>query len=241
VERRDPLLAGLRDVMADLQAQPPAGAATPTAFDRSSFIQLLRDKRYEEALDAMYRIREIAPDNPSVSRGIQILKDKLHAKYLSMMGDLDRVPTRTPRSAEVLAVLLPTRDEAALLRLADGIASLGDVFASSRLGRFNTARALAGLLERGVLTFEPPHPTPAPVRAGLPDPSAATAAAVAGSRAVPPGETDYEGLFREATEAYLRRDLPRACTLFERCRAMRPDDRRVQHNLDRLQLRMRAT
>ncbi len=68
----------------------------------------------------------------------------------------------------------------------------------------------------------PPHPSPGASAPGL-DPDAT-----------------FEDLVREATAAYLRRAYGQALELFERCARMRPDDRRVAHNLARLRQRLRS-
>lgn len=49
----------------------------------------------------------------------------------------------------------------------------------------------------------------------------------------------YEELFRAGTQAYLRHDFPRALEAFTTCARLRPNDKRVQHNIERLKSRMR--
>jgi hypothetical protein len=49
----------------------------------------------------------------------------------------------------------------------------------------------------------------------------------------------YEELFRAGTQAYLRHDFARALEAFTACAAMRPDDKRARHNIERLKTRMR--
>jgi hypothetical protein len=44
----------------------------------------------------------------------------------------------------------------------------------------------------------------------------------------------FTELYREAVAAYVRRDYEAALRLFERCLRLRPDDRHVRHNLERL-------
>ncbi len=84
------------------------------------------------------------------------------------------------------------------------------------------------LLEAFGLRTGPKIETPAP-------PSPPPAASAPG---LEPAAT-FEDLLREATAAYLRRAYGRALELFERCARMRPDDRRVVHNLARLRRRLR--
>lgn len=50
----------------------------------------------------------------------------------------------------------------------------------------------------------------------------------------------FDSLFAQATEAYLLRDYQRAVDLFTQCSLVRPEDRRVQHNLKALQRRLGA-
>jgi hypothetical protein len=59
-----------------------------------------------------------------------------------------------------------------------------------------------------------------------------------------PGKADEplsedESLARGATEAYLRRDYAEALRLFELCLVLRPGDRRILHNIERLRNRSR--
>ena len=224
LERRT--LTGLRQVVDEL-GSPEEGA--PRSFDRAQFVELLRAKKYEEALEVLYKMRHAAPDNASVSRGIQVLKDKLLNDYVARLGNLDLVVAPTRASAGPVS-----SEENDVLRLTDGIASLGDVLSASRLGRLATARALAALLGRGVLAVGT-----APAQAKPPAlPADATPQA---SQAAAPGGSRYDETFRLATEAYLRRDVDSALTLFAQCLEERPDDRRVQHNIERLQQRKRKS
>jgi hypothetical protein len=48
----------------------------------------------------------------------------------------------------------------------------------------------------------------------------------------------FDSLFAQATEAYLLRDYQRAVDLFTQCSLLRPEDRRVLHNLKALQRRL---
>ncbi len=234
VERRDPAPAALRAVVEELEDGADVGLADDPTLDKARFVTLLREKRYDEALDVLYRMRKVAPDNPSVSRGIQLLKQKLHAAHLERLGHLDRIPTRAAAAEARLAERRPTPTESLVLELVDGIATAGDILESSRAGRFATARALARLLERGVLSLDAadaPEAPPGPPLALVPEPEPPPAAEETGPT--------YDDLFREATQAYVRRDLDRALELFRACRDQRPDDRRVAHNIERLEARMR--
>ena len=232
IERRESSPSGLREII----DQFAGGAAAPggASFDKARFLALLRDRKLEEALDVLYRVRDVAPANASVSRAIQLLKDKLHGEHIAAIGHLGQVPTKAAAAAQLLAADLPTPSDNAVLRLVDGIATAEDILASSSAGPFSTARSLARLVEKGVLVMGGPTPPGKLLNLVSEAPPAEAPAPEAGGDA-------YEDLFREATHAYLRRDLGRALELFLRCQKERPEDRRVAHNIERLQQRMRST
>lgn len=229
-------LTGLRQVVNELGT-----SAAPRAFNRDQFIELLQAKKFEEALETLYRMRTAAPDNASVSKGIQVLKEKLLSDALERLGNLDQLAVVTSAVPSTLS-----DDEAEVLRLVDGIASLGDLLSASRLGRFTTARVLAALLQRGAIRLDaapglsaPPPVAPPPEPAPVVEPPPAEPPPDVTQTTAP--MRSYDSVFRLATEAYLRRDVETALSLFERCLRERPDDRRVQHNIERLQQRKRKS
>jgi hypothetical protein len=134
----------------------------PGASVRAELEQLLAERRYEEALELLYAARQKAPDAADISRGIQLIKQRLIKRYLHQIGTLDQVPTvaLTPAQLDSGAV---SDDEHELIRLADGIASFGDIARETRFGRFETYRLLASLLGRGVLAV--PGTTPETIAA----------------------------------------------------------------------------
>lgn len=219
-ERRDPKLNELRTVVDTIEGRNPMGKA--------EFVTLLRERRFEEALTVMYRIREVTPDNQSVSRGIQLLKDKLQTEYLQALGNLDQVPDV---SGDVSTA---TSDEQVVLRLLDGIVSTSDVLESSRLARLQTLRALVGLVDRRVVTLRAPRPSaPTTHRPPTPPPSPVSTPEVKVE-----GAGSFERLFTDGTQAYLRRDYAKALGCFEECLSLRPMDKRVAHNIERLRERV---
>jgi hypothetical protein len=104
--------------------------------------QLLAERRYEEALQLLYAARRATPDAAEISRGIQLIKQRLIKRYLHQIGNLDQVP----RAAEGLDTGTLHDEEVELVRLADGISSFGDIAHESRLGRFETYKRLAALI-----------------------------------------------------------------------------------------------
>ncbi|MFZ5446746.1 MAG: hypothetical protein ACOZQL_42560 [Myxococcota bacterium] len=184
----------------------------PPTMDKPAFLRLLQEQRFEEALAVLVKLRPHAPDNASISRGIQHLKDRVLEDYLARLGNLDRAPRRATHARRL------TAEEASVARLVDGTSTLGDLLESSTLGRLPTARLLARLLHDGVLTLagaeSHPHlrlvatpPAPAP---------------------------DFDALLEEGAELLLARRLREALAVFERCEQLRPEHPRVRHNLERL-------
>lgn len=110
---------------------------------------LLQERRFEEALNVLYASREHAPGNPSISRAIHVLKDRLMDQYRRQLGSMDRVPVRLREDAAA------TSDERAVVVLVDGVATVADVMECCNLGHFRTMQVLLGLANRGVLGLGP--------------------------------------------------------------------------------------
>ncbi|MBI5507990.1 MAG: hypothetical protein HY903_04485 [Deltaproteobacteria bacterium] len=143
---------------------------------------------------------------------------------LALMGRLPgmhlAISTKNPSAAQETVVgswrsVLPAQAELS----AEAMSALSATFSrgSADLGR-------AAPLTPTVRAPTPPAPIPSP--APSPETSAAADAA-------------YEKQFAEAMAAYLRRDYVEALELFAACLNARPDDRRVLHNIERLQARDR--
>jgi tetratricopeptide (TPR) repeat protein len=261
-----------------------AHADDPRAALRARVEKLVKHRQLEEALDELDRARSMFPEDASISRSVRLLRDRLVFEYSKRLGRLDDIP-RLKQPREVIAQQRPSIEELALIKLIDGIASLGDLVRGSQLGRFETYRAFVRFVERGWIDFRapsgtwnprdylppetfalanaaakpattsslpPPHTAPSPIEERAPIPSVApverkstpdtgrpTSKPTADSK--PPAdakpEDPFDAMFREATAAYVSRDYPKAIELFTRCLALRPDDRSVQHNLQRLQSR----
>lgn len=87
----------------------------------------------------------------------------------------------------------------------------------------------------------PPTLAPPPVEPVIPPAAPPSGPIVEPASKVPaePPASGYETLLRAATEAYLRRDYGEALQLFEACLALRPGDRSILHNIERLRNRNR--
>ena len=207
---RDYLMtAGIQ--LAEAPVAPPSGEPTATQRVRRDVLQHVQAGRYDDALHLLYADRRRRPDDPALTKSIQHLKSKLMRRALATLGDMDRVPL--PIDGDGLEP-----EPRAVVRLVDGIASFEDIVESSPLGRLRTLRVLAELF-------------PLPAKAAAPTKSAS------GDAESPPraAEDTFDAHFKRATEAYIRRDYSTARTEFERCLELRPDERRVQYNLKRLE------
>jgi len=148
----------------------PGNGARRQPVDRSRLTGLLKERRYEEALEMLVQARHQAPDDPTVSRSIRLLKDKLTVRYAEMVGSLDDVTRCTIPEAGIASLSL-SFEERGVLALVDGIATLGDVVDASTHGKFATYRALARFLEKGILARGTGEPARPPTRFADPPPA----------------------------------------------------------------------
>src|SRR5204863_3845023 len=115
-----------------------------------------------EALELPYAARWHSPGAAEISRGINLLKERLIRGYVEDLGNLDAVPSIG--SGLDLTSLELEDEERPLLHLIDGISSFADIVHQSRLGRFETYRALSQMVSAGVVEVSPPR-TPGTVAA----------------------------------------------------------------------------
>ncbi len=203
---------------------------------RRRVIALVRSRRYEEALEALYRARRTWPDAEEVRASIERLEEYLTRYYTKVLGGPGRVfdpaAARPPASVE----------EAKVLRLVDGARSVEEVLDASPLKPLQTLQKLASLFPTSTgrlraVRASREFPAEDVVRAPPAAASGATRAEHAPSTAAPgegAEETDPDELCRRATEAYLDGDLDRAARLYERCLALCPDHALARLNYDRL-------
>ena len=111
--------------------------------------QLLREHRWEDALDQLYCMSEIAPSEKElISRCIGLVEEKLVRRYERILGDRGRAAIRlTPDGHPAWDEL----DDDALRvgALVNGVATFDDIIEESALGRFAAMRELARLVELG--------------------------------------------------------------------------------------------
>ncbi len=137
---------------------PPApDPQTIKAARMQELERLLEGKRYEEALELLLRARVQTPDDPAISRGIRLIKDRLLLDYVRQLGDLEQVPIRVETREPTV------EPELSIFALVDGIASIEDILQASQLGRFETYRCLAQLLQRKAIALTEAVPWSLPV------------------------------------------------------------------------------
>ncbi|MFO0560396.1 MAG: hypothetical protein U0269_20440 [Polyangiales bacterium] len=142
------------------------GAREPSAVDdgdargelRARVELLVKERKLEQALGELDRARARFPDDPSISRSIRLLRDRLVVEYGKILGKLDDVPCLAI-SRDEISRARPSSEELALLKLIDGIASLGDIVRGSQLGRFETYRAFVRFVEQRWVKMRAPTGT----------------------------------------------------------------------------------
>jgi hypothetical protein len=214
---------------------------------RVDILVLLREKRYEEALAALYRARSDAPDDPQLQRSIEQIKEFLIGAYAKRLGGLDLVAKPVPAGA------LQSPDKVLLARYIDGKSTFDDVAQMCPLGKLRTLQVLVGIY----YGQEPPRiddalkpltrDADAPssgvrvpearvvTRSGMvvapdddaPAPDTARSAAVAEvARALESEETRrYNEMFAIGTAAFVQNRYGEAAEAFEVCSRLRPGDK----------------
>lgn len=151
------ITAGFEPLGAPTSAAKTDGA-DPRGELRGRVESLVKERKLEQALDELDRSRARFPDDPSISRSIRLLRDRLVVEYGKILGKLDDVPCIAV-SRDVITKARPSSEELALLKLIDGIASLGDIVRGSQLGRFETYRAFVRFVERRWVQMRAPTGT----------------------------------------------------------------------------------
>jgi hypothetical protein len=211
------------------------GADTNVALVRADVLVLLREKRYEEALERLYRARADAPDSAELQKSIEQVKEFLVGAYAKRLGGLDRIarpvapaPGRSP-------------DMVLLSRYIDGTSSYGDLSQMCPLGRLRTLQVLVEMYARqgtpaGQLGAEPEVPYSGPRALDVPtalladavdEPAPDTARSVAPPPASPPDTPearDYREAFGRGTAAFIQRRYGDAVDAFAACAHLRPGD-----------------
>ncbi|HEX6275499.1 MAG TPA: TRP-like protein [Polyangiaceae bacterium] len=220
---------------------------------RADIIALLRERRYEETLAALYRARADAPSDLELQRSIDQLKEFLVGTYAKRLGGLDRVAAPIPLSA------VRTPDAVLLARYIDGTSTYGDLAQMCPLGQLRTLQVLIGLygdgeppriygmeqpgslgseasarmeaptsglrLPEGPLTHDVPPSAGAENGERAPDTARSSAVAAVASAVRSDEERKYAELFARGTAAFVQGRFADAADAFEGCLRLRPDDR----------------
>ncbi|HTQ02440.1 MAG TPA: TRP-like protein [Polyangiaceae bacterium] len=217
---------------------------------RADIVALLREKRYEETLAALYRARSEAPGDRELQKSIDQIKEFLVGTYAKRLGGLDRVaaplPVSAPRSPDVVM----------LGRYVDGVSTYADIAQMCPLGQLRTLQVLVGVY----CGVEPPRisgidaPRAEPPNSGFRThdeaPTAPSAEIREASRAEPDAsppdtarsrsigtigrvlETEedrrYKETFAQGTAFFVQRRFTDAAEAFETCLKLRPRDRAAE-------------
>jgi len=218
---------------------------------RADIVALLREKRYEETLAALYRARSEAPGDRELQKSIDQIKEFLVGTYAKRLGGLDRVATPIPVSAA------RSPDLVMLARYVDGVSTYGDIAQMCPLGQLRTLQVLVGVYcgvepprisgvmeatvpraeapNSGFRTHDEPPTTPsADINQPRPEPEASPETA----RSRPMGtigrvvETEedrrYRETFAQGTSFFVQRRFTDAAEAFETCLKLRPRDRAAE-------------
>ncbi len=115
---------------------------------------LVRARRFDEALAELYAHAERSPGDRAVSQAIERVREAMAESALAQLGSDDAVPrttgARLGSSGELGA------DERYLVTRIDGVASIAQLVRSSTLGRHRTIRALVWLVRTGLVQVSAP-------------------------------------------------------------------------------------
>jgi hypothetical protein len=233
-------------------SKPGGDALERIAALRADVIALLREKRYEETLAALYRARAETPSDVELQRGIDQLKEFLVGVYAKRLGGLDRLAAPIPLSA------VRTPDAVLLARYIDGTSTYGDLAQMCPLGRLRTLQVLIGLYgdseppriygmeQPRIVGSDTPHAQHEPPTSGLripegpprddvsngdgseqkaPDTARSSAVAAVVSAVQSDEERKYAELFALGTAAFVQGRYADAAESFQGCLRLRPDDR----------------
>jgi hypothetical protein len=233
------------------------GEAFQKASLRDDVATLLRERRFEDALQTLYRARAAAPSDPEIQTAIDQLKDFMVTTYARQLGGMDKIappiPSTAPKTSAGLMVA----------QYVDGRSTFGDISQVCPLGQLRTLQVLVELyVRRPNQDLAPPasglRPQSAPpgdehepdthrspsVAAGLPYSSTNVKhSSVGPSPSVSPGlggflveneaDRQFKELFAKGTAAFIQNRYRDAVDAFQECMKLRPEDKSVEVMLRR--------
>lgn len=150
----DPGHAEARDFLqaASGDGEPPAPRARPGRDGGlvSDAVRLLRDGRFQEGLDLLESHTRGEPGNLEAQAFLELARGSLLRVYRARVGSGEGVPRLRISTAEVMKYNLPAA-AGFLLSAIDGAISVDELIAVSGMDPFDALRALANLLEAGIV------------------------------------------------------------------------------------------
>jgi hypothetical protein len=213
---------------------------------RAEVIDLVRTKNYDRALEVLFVLRALVPDDLQVSASIQQIKSFLVTRLARQLGGLDSVAPPIPASAA------RTPEALVVARLVDGIATIDDLCRASPFGQLQTLKILHALYRSALsatrdyheLGEDLPQPTPSTIAMSAipaPDaerPSAAPAPAPTRAPSEPTAAQesgfDFNATFQRGLSAYIQRRYDEAREAVEQCLREQPLNRQVETMLQRV-------
>ena len=175
---------------------------------RADVLVLLREKRYEEALELLYRARAESPESAELQKSIDQVKEFLLGAYAKRLGGLDRIAVPVP------PVTGRSPDMVLLSRFIDGTSTYGDLAQICPLGKLRTLQVLIEMYVRrdAVQLLGADNEVP---------PDTARSASGPAESAEARG---YRESFAVGTAAFIQGRHGDAIEAFEACARLRPGD-----------------
>jgi hypothetical protein len=204
-----------------LADEPEGGDAPKPVLVREDVVWLVRAKRYEEALEVLYRARTDSPGDRELASSIVQIKEFLIGSYAKRLGGLDRVAGPIPMSA------VRSPDAMLLARYIDGTSTFGDVAQMSPLGQLRTLKVLVGLYSGDAApASQPPQGAePSADDEGRAPPPASAPLPISTRVFETEDDKRYREMFGLGTAAFVQKRYVDAAKAFEACDAFRPGDR----------------
>lgn len=138
-------------------APPPHSAGPPPAHDQAeNLVEGARELHelgdFSGSLELVQKALDLVPGHPAALAYLARNEETLLAMYQSRHGPLDTRPRVVLRPDEIVWLNLDAKAGFLLSRI-DGASTLEDIYEIGGLGRLDTARILADLVEQGVIAF----------------------------------------------------------------------------------------
>jgi tetratricopeptide (TPR) repeat protein len=203
---------------------------------RDLVLNLVRGQRLEEALRVLYDAHRLAPQDPSVSRSIAALKQRLLIDLSRELGSLDQVPVVAMTREEVARVPVGEIEREAL-RLVDGLVTYGDLLESLNREKLQGVRALVSLLRKSVLRSRAAIPAKGSAEAAPPEPAHRVPPPVPSTA---PAELRFAEAVAQAVRLLIAGHRDKAKGALAQAEKLCPADAVARRNLERLKSRIES-